>query len=190
MRKLTVLFVAVAAIALVVAAALPRGGDELTRVETAAAAEAPAAQNEPWVDYQAEALNTYASLLQVQDEWAGARYAQEQADAEAARVAEAARYVPPPTPKQQPTYSSAPTSSYLECVKARESGGNYGIYNQSGSGAAGAYQFMPQTWNNTAANAGRPDLVGMSPADASPADQDAMAQHLLAWQGTAPWGSC
>lgn len=78
-------------------------------------------------------------------------------------------------------------SGFLGCVKNRESRGQYGAVN-GGSGAAGAYQFMPQTWNNTARHAGRPDLVGKNPASASAADQDAMAQHLYSWQGSAPWG--
>ena len=78
----------------------------------------------------------------------------------------------------------------LECIKHRESRGQYGVVNSS-SGAAGAYQFMPSTWNTTARSAGRTDLVGVNPANASPADQDAMAQHLLATQGLGPWGgSC
>src|SRR6476469_1746496 len=51
---------------------------------------------------------------------------------------------------------------------------------RASSGGSGAYQFMPGTWNTNAAAAGRPDLVGVNPAAASPADQDAMAQHLLA----------
>ncbi len=76
---------------------------------------------------------------------------------------------------------------FMACVRGRESRGQYGAVNR-GSGAAGAYQFMPGTWNNTARHAGRPDLVGKSPASASPADQDAMAAHLYAWQGSAPWG--
>lgn len=75
----------------------------------------------------------------------------------------------------------------LECIKHRESRGQYGVVNSS-SGAAGAYQFMPGTWNNTARSAGRTDLVGVNPANASPADQDAMAHQLLATQGLAPWG--
>jgi hypothetical protein len=31
-------------------------------------------------------------------------------------------------------------------------------------------------------------LVGVDPAQAAPADQDAMAQALYAQQGSAPWG--
>ncbi len=90
--------------------------------------------------------------------------------------------------------SAARTSSgggsgngFLGCVKNRESRGQYGAVN-GGSGASGAYQFMPSTWNNTARHAGRPDLVGKNPASASASDQDAMAQHLYQWQGSAPWG--
>jgi hypothetical protein len=79
------------------------------------------------------------------------------------------------------------SGSVLDCIKHRESRGQYDVVNGS-SGAAGAYQFMPGTWNTNAASAGRTDLVGVNPADASPADQDAMAQHLLATQGLGPWG--
>ena len=75
----------------------------------------------------------------------------------------------------------------LECIKHRESRGQYGVVNSS-SGAAGAYQFMPGTWNNTARSAGRADLIGVNPSSAGAADQDAMAQHLLATQGLGPWG--
>ena len=85
-------------------------------------------------------------------------------------------------------YSSSYPGDFLACVRNRESGGNYGIYNSGGSGAAGAYQFMPGTWNSIAASSGRGDLVGMDPAQASPADQDAMAQALYAQQGAGPWG--
>jgi muramidase (phage lysozyme) len=73
----------------------------------------------------------------------------------------------------------------------RESRGNYSAVNSS-SGAGGAYQFLQSTWNNTVRNAGRTDLVGVHPSNASPADQDAMAAHLLQWQGRSPWagGGC
>jgi hypothetical protein len=86
--------------------------------------------------------------------------------------------------------STASSGNVLDCIRHRESRGQYDVVNSS-SGAAGAYQFMPGTWNTNAASAGRPDLVGVNPANASAADQDAMAQHLLASQGLGPWGgSC
>jgi hypothetical protein len=83
--------------------------------------------------------------------------------------------------------STGSSGNVLDCIKHRESRGQYDVVNGS-SGAAGAYQFMPGTWNTNAASAGRTDLVGVNPADASPADQDAMAQHLLSTQGLGPWG--
>lgn len=92
-------------------------------------------------------------------------------------------------PRQQArqTGSRSGGGGFLNCVKGRESRGQYSAVN-GGSGAAGAYQFMPGTWNNTARHAGRPDLVGRNPASASAADQDAMAAHLYSWQGAGPWG--
>jgi hypothetical protein len=88
-------------------------------------------------------------------------------------------------------FSNSNPGDFLACVRNRESGGNYGVYNEGGSGAAGAYQFLPDTWNSVATSSGRSDLVGLSPAQATPADQDAMAQALYAQQGSAPWGgSC
>ena len=83
--------------------------------------------------------------------------------------------------------SSGYSGDILECIKHRESRGQYDVVNSS-SGAAGAYQFMPGTWNNTARSAGRTDLVGVNPANASPADQDAMAHQLMNTQGLSPWG--
>lgn len=112
---------------------------------------------------------------------------------------------PPPPPAPEPVRTTAPApapaastsastgggNAYLDCVRNRESRGQYGAVNSS-SGAGGAYQFLQSTWNNTAANAGRSDLVGVHPSQASPADQDAMANHLYQWQGASPWagGGC
>ncbi len=92
----------------------------------------------------------------------------------------------PAAPAAAPASSGgSPPNSFLACVRNRESRGNYQARNASG--AAGAYQMMPNTWNNVARHAGRPDLVGKSASSASPADQDAMAASLYAWQGRAPW---
>jgi len=88
--------------------------------------------------------------------------------------------------EQEPVNNYVATNAFLECVKHRESRGNYSAVNPS-SGAGGAYQFLQTTWNNTAAHIGRYDLVGVHPSQASPADQDLMANALLNWYGTSPW---
>jgi hypothetical protein len=107
--------------------------------------------------------------------------------AAAPQVTGPARTYTPSTQAGRGSYSGGSNSGFLNCVRSRESHGQYGASN-GGSGAAGAYQFLPQTWNNTAAHAGRPDLVGRNPTSVSRADQDAMAQSLYSWQGSAPWG--
>lgn len=106
-------------------------------------------------------------------------------------------------PAPEPVYEAPPSvegdpfdglswsdRQFLECVKNRESGGDYTIVNPS-SGAGGAYQFLQNTWNNTASHAGRGDLVGLPPQYASAYDQDFLAAHLLMWYGRSPWSySC
>ncbi len=77
-------------------------------------------------------------------------------------------------------------ADFFACVRHHESRGDYGVTNRS-SGAAGAYQFMPTTWNNAARDAGRADLVGVNPAAASPADQDTIAHYVYSTQGARPW---
>jgi hypothetical protein len=111
------------------------------------------------------------------------------ATAERERVAAAAAAAAR-TRRTPSSTSSGSSGNVLDCIKHRESRGHYGAVNGS-SGAAGAYQFMPGTWNSTARSAGRSDLVGVNPAAASAADQDALARHLLSTQGLGPWGgSC
>jgi hypothetical protein len=112
--------------------------------------------------------------------------------------------VPPPAPKkvapkpaaaQKPVYKPAQSQGGGGCaisayICERESRGNYGAVNPS-SGAGGKYQFMPGTWNATAQAMGRPDLVGVPPQSANPADQDAMARYL--WNtpgGCRHWSAC
>ena len=92
--------------------------------------------------------------------------------------------------KYQASLQELQNHPFLVCTRRIESGGNYGAVNPSGT-YRGAYQFHRNTWDNTARHAGRPDLVGIDPAAASPKDQDAMALHLARWQGSGPWlGRC
>jgi hypothetical protein len=78
---------------------------------------------------------------------------------------------------------------FLVCTRAHESdtAGGYQAVNPSGK-YRGADQFSQSTWNATAQHAGRPDLVGVDPAAANPADQDFLAMDLYRWQGASPWG--
>jgi peptidoglycan hydrolase CwlO-like protein len=91
---------------------------------------------------------------------------------------------PPPSGGRSSPHHNDP---FLVCTRGRESGGNYGIVSSGGT-YYGAYQFLPSTWNATAAHAGRMDLVGVLPSRASAYDQDEMAWVLYQWQGKGPWG--
>lgn len=61
--------------------------------------------------------------------------------------------------------------TWLQKLRQCESGGNYRT--NTGNGFYGAYQFMISTWDRVAQKV-RPDLVGVRPDLASPADQDFM----------------
>lgn len=67
---------------------------------------------------------------------------------------------------------SDPWRAVREC----ESRGNYAT--NTGNGFYGAYQFTIRTWDWVAGAIGRPDLVGVRPDRAAPADQDRMANAL------------
>jgi hypothetical protein len=85
--------------------------------------------------------------------------------------------------------SGGGSSDALSCIRAHESDSAGGYQAVSSGGTyRGAYQFLPSTWNTVAASSGRPDLVGVDPASASAADQDAMASSLYASAGSQPWG--
>ena len=66
-------------------------------------------------------------------------------------------------------------------VVMRESGGWYGSCNES-SGACGAYQVLPSTWDGYAGYG--------SACDAPPAVQDQWAAEAYAQSGCDPWGGC
>lgn len=67
---------------------------------------------------------------------------------------------------------SSNLNEWLAALRGCEAGGVY--TRNSGNGFYGAYQFMISTWDRIAPKAGRPDLVGVRPDTASPADQDMM----------------
>jgi hypothetical protein len=88
-----------------------------------------------------------------------------------------------------PAQSSLADDPFLKCTRAHESDSAGGYRAVSPGGVyRGAYQFLRSTWNNVARAAGRPDLVGVDPAAASPADQDALAMFLYRQAGPGPWG--
>jgi hypothetical protein len=75
---------------------------------------------------------------------------------------------------------------FLQCVVQAESGGNYGAVSPDGL-YMGAFQFSQSTWNVAAQAAGRPDLIGVPPNQASKADQDTLAVVLYSLDGQQPW---
>lgn len=103
---------------------------------------------------------------------------------------------PPPGPSASagaPAAPAAPVNStdpslnpFLQCVVQAESGGNYGAVSPGGQ-YMGAFQFSQSTWNIAAQAAGRPDLIGVPPNQASPADQDTLAVVLYSLDGEQPW---
>lgn len=106
---------------------------------------------------------------------------------EAHLAAQRAALAPPAPARSQGRGAPTTDSAWAACTREHESGGDYGI--ATGNGYFGAYQFVPSTWDSTAADAGRPDLVGVLPSNASPADQDAMALHLYGGgAGAGHWG--
>ena len=87
-----------------------------------------------------------------------------------------------------PALPPGPDPSKWEALRQCESNGNYAITNPSGK-YRGAYQFDRSTWNSVAERHA-PHLVGVDPAAASPAEQDAMALALYSERGARPWPHC
>jgi Transglycosylase-like domain len=144
-------------------------------------------------------LNSELVAAQEQRRQAAAQAAARQAAA--AQAAAAPRPAPPPdrgsrTPAPSAAYVANPgehpqhNHPFLVCTRRIESTGNYRAYNASGP-YLGAYQFLQSTWNSVANHAGRGELVGVDPRDASEYDQDDMAWTLYEWKGKGPWnGRC
>lgn len=90
----------------------------------------------------------------------------------------------PPAPQSQTTRGDTPPEYIRQC----ESGGNPRAVNPNGH--YGSWQFSVATWDATARRAGRPDLVGVRPDQASSADQDSLASVLYAGGAGAGNWSC
>lgn len=127
-----------------------------------------------------------------------AEEAQQEAEAEAAAEATTTTTAPPPPPPPPPPPApepapapspGGPSAAQWAALRQCESGGNYAAVSPSGR-YYGAYQFLPSTWDSTAASVGRHDLVGVRPDHAAPADQDAMALALYNSRGASPWPHC
>jgi Transglycosylase-like domain len=95
---------------------------------------------------------------------------------------------PPTDVVPVPVLAPGPSAQQWAALRECESGGNYSVTNPSGK-YRGAYQFDRRTWNSVAERYA-PHLVGVDPAAASPADQDAMAYALHSERGARPWPHC
>jgi len=92
----------------------------------------------------------------------------------------------PPVTTNAP--SGGPTAEQWAALRHCESGGRYDAVNPSGH-YRGAYQFSPATWD-WVAGVSNQSLVGVDPAAAAPADQDAQAFALYDMRGPSPWPTC
>ena len=87
--------------------------------------------------------------------------------------------------------TAGPTEEQWEALRQCESSGNYRAISISPAGRyRGAYQFSRSTWDWVAPQIGADYLVGVDPAEASPADQDRMALALWEMNGWGPWPAC
>lgn len=98
----------------------------------------------------------------------------------------------PPTTAEPARHPAGPDDAVLAELRRCEAGGNYGqrgTWDGYPSRYSGAYQFDRPTWDGVASRHA-PELVGVEPADASPADQDRLARELWLERGPAPWPHC
>jgi hypothetical protein len=149
------------------------GGDALRAAAAAEEAEAEAAR-----------LAEAERLRQIEEQEA-ALEAQREAER---RSAEQAAAEASPAPAPEPA-AAMPSAEQWHALRMCESSNNYQAISANRL-YYGAYQFYQGTWDNTARLAGRGDLVGVRPDQASPADQDAMAQSLYQRRGDRPWPHC
>ena len=147
----------------------PEGFDDAIASATVEADRA--AREAAWLEAEAARLEAEAAAA-----------AQAEAEAAAAAQAEAARAA------SRYGGSGGPSEAQWAALRACESSGNYAAVSSTGA-YRGAYQFSQQTWNSIASRH-HPWLVGVDPAAAAPADQDAQARALYAASGPGQWPHC
>ena len=94
----------------------------------------------------------------------------------------------PADPTSFPPIPAGTTQAQWDELIRCESQGNYRAYNPAGP-YLGAFQFNQATWNGVA-NRHYPNLMGVDPRDAAPADQHRMAYALYGERGWQPWPHC
>lgn len=94
----------------------------------------------------------------------------------------------PPTTTTTTTRPSLPTAAQWEQLRQCESNNDYTVRSSNGT-YYGAYQFSISTWDDVARRHS-PLLVGVLPSEASPQEQDFLAQKLWDERGRQPWPVC
>lgn len=145
------------------------------------AAVAPVADTERVSRFLAAAARAEAERIQAERVQ---RFLEDVARVQAAEQAAAARAAE----ARRASAGSSSMGGGWAALRRCESGGNYGAVSSSGT-YRGAYQFSRSTWNAVASRS-HPHLVGVDPAAAAPADQDAMAMALYRSSGSSPWPHC
>jgi peptidoglycan endopeptidase LytE len=138
---------------------------------------------------EARAAATAAEAAEKAEQARQAAEAARKADAEKrAAAARRATTSPPRATTTPPPRDGDPTAEQWAALRQCEASGNYGAVSPGGR-FRGAYQFNQATWD-LVARASFPHLVGVDPAAASPADQDAVALALYRQRGASPWPRC
>ena len=98
---------------------------------------------------------------------------------------------PTPSPEDQtgdPAIPAGTTEEQWEQLRQCNANGDYQYANPNGVNF-GAYEFRQTSWDGLARRH-YPHLVGVTPSDAAPADQDRMTYALYEERGWAPWPAC
>lgn len=159
---------------------------EERRFEEEALAAAAAIAEEEYQTSDAVEMFLAAKQAEASRQALRARLRAEEEDRRAEAIA-----TPGPTttiPSDTEPDEAGPSPEQWEALRFCESSGNYGAISPTGN-YRGAYQFSLQTWD-WIAGIYHERLVGVDPATAAPADQDAMAQSLYDLRGRGQWPVC